>query len=401
MKKQFLVPFLILLFLILGTSLVILYGRGYRFTLERGKPDFSGTGLLVATSTPDGAQVLINDRLTTATNNTINLVPGEYAIKIFKEGFLPWEKRVKIQKEVVTKVEAFLFPNAPKLESITALGVENPVIDPSLTKIAYTVSSQSAKKNGIYVLDITTKPILTLQSASIQIIDDVNNEFSKAIISWSPDGREILATISANPATYLLKTNGYNQAPQDITDTIALTESKWQKEKDEKEKALYDSLKPLLRKMISENFTVISWSLDETKILYRASNSATLPIIINPRLIGIDSTPEERLIKKDSIYVYDIKEDKNFRIDTKAMKLENGNLSPKPINWFFDSEHLVFVSDKKIYVVEYDGTNSNMIYAGPFIDNYVFSSPNEPKILMLTSFNNVAVSPNLYTIGLK
>jgi hypothetical protein len=39
-----------------------------------------------------------------------------------------------------------------------------------------------------------------------------------------------------------------------------------------------------------------------------------LPIIINPRLIGTDSTAEVRNIQKGSIYVYDIKEDRNYKI---------------------------------------------------------------------------------------
>src|ERR1035437_11032395 len=158
MKKQIIIPALIILFLLIGTVFVVLIGKGYFVNFNGNGPVLSGTGLLVATSAPDGAQVLINGHLTTATDNTINLAPGDYDIKIFKEGYFPWEKKITVKKEVVSKADALLYPTAPQLTSITSVGVLNPVIDPSLSKIAYAVASQSAVKKGIYVLDMRVRP---------------------------------------------------------------------------------------------------------------------------------------------------------------------------------------------------------------------------------------------------
>jgi len=93
-------------------------------------------------------------------------------VSIHKDGYFPWEKDVNIQKELVTKADALLYPVAPKLESITATGVETPVVDPSRTKIAYKVASQSAIKNGIYVYDMNTRSVLSLQSATQQVAND-------------------------------------------------------------------------------------------------------------------------------------------------------------------------------------------------------------------------------------
>ncbi|MDO8658835.1 MAG: PEGA domain-containing protein [Candidatus Levybacteria bacterium] len=407
MKKQLLISFLIILFLITGTVLVVLHGKGYRFGFEKGKPDLSGTGLLVATSSPNGAQVFVNGHLTTATDNTISLSPGDYTIKIFKEGYFPWEKKIKIQKEIVSKAEALLFPTYPKLESITAREVKSPVIDPSMTKVAYTSGSQSIKKNGIFVLDMSSKPILTLQSASTQIADDTADKFSDAKLSWSPDGKDLIATISGelrSPTTYLLSASGSNDSPKDVTATLDSVDASWKNDKEEKEKAQLETLKTDLRKVISQNFRIISWSPDETKLLYEASQSATIPLIIKPRLIGTDSTPEVRVLEKDSIYVYDIREDKNFKINIENWNLPDnkGNFQkPKPLSWFPDSKHLVYVHDNEINIMEYDGLNLTKIYAGQFTDNYVFSWPNGSKIVILTNLNNPSISPNLYTIGLK
>lgn len=402
MRKQLIISLSIILFLILGTVIVVMYGRGYRFGFDGTKPDFSSTGLLVVTSNPDGAQVFINNHLSTATDNTINLYPAEYAVKIFKEGYLPWEKKIKIQKEVVAKAEALLFPNAPKLESITALGVQNPAIDPSYTRIAYTVSSQSLKKNGIYVLDMSTRPILTMQSASTQIADDTADTFSKAHLSWSPDGKQVVATIAGDlrvDTTYLLNASGLNDSPKDVTATLQTVQETWKKEQLEKEKSLTETLKPALKKIIKQNFQIVAWSPDETKILYFASQSATIPQIIKPALIGTNSTPETREIKKDDVYVYDIKEDKNYKLNLES---EIGNSQgSQPLVWYPDSKHLIYVHDKKIDILEYDGLNSTTIYAGPFIDSYVFPWPSGLKLVILTDLNNPNNPANLYTIGLK
>jgi hypothetical protein len=141
-NKQLIFSIIIFSGLILATIGVILYGKGYRFGFGEGKIELNGTGLLVAKSIPDGAQVYIDGKLKTATDNTINLAPGEYDVEISKEGYFPWRKRIKIQTEAVTNEEALLIPTAPKLESITDLGASRPTIDPTLTKIAFTVASQ-------------------------------------------------------------------------------------------------------------------------------------------------------------------------------------------------------------------------------------------------------------------
>ena len=253
MKKQLVISILIVGFLVIATALVILFGSGYRLGFGGNGAILSGTGLLVTTSSPNGAQVFINGHLTTATDNTINLAPGVYDIKIFKDGYFPWEKKITIKNEVVSKADALLFPNAPKLESITNIGISNPVVDPSKTKIAYSVASQSAVKNGIYVLDMTSRPILTLQSNSTQIVNDTLNSFSNSILSWSPDSAQLLTKLKgvSFSTTYLLQSTSLNDNPQDVTETISTVNNAWAKLKTEKEKALMDSLPKKLKKTVA------------------------------------------------------------------------------------------------------------------------------------------------------
>jgi len=77
LRRQVLIPLGILLALLLITSLVVLYARGYRLGFGKGTPSLAKTGILHAVSNPKGAQVYINDHLTSATDNSINLTPGQ------------------------------------------------------------------------------------------------------------------------------------------------------------------------------------------------------------------------------------------------------------------------------------------------------------------------------------
>ncbi len=400
MKRQILISLLIILFLAIGTTIAIIYGKGYRIDLT-GKGSFlKGTGLLVTTSSPDGAQVFINGHLTTATDNTINLPPGNYQVKIFKDGYFPWEKTITVQEEVVSKAEATLFPTTPKLESITNTGALRPVIDPSFTKIAYVVASQSARTNGVYVLTLGTPSLLTLQNNATQIADDTAVNFDNATLSWSPDGKQILATIpstvpNGKPTLYLLDATQMNTTPQDVTETIDTLTNTWQKQLSDKQTAELNTLKPTLKAFAIANMENIVWSPDQTKFFYTASQSATMPQIITPPIIGADSTPQERNIVQGNMYVYDTKEDKNFLLAKADL------INSEKIMWFPDSSHLIVVHDKKVDIREYDGANNTTVYAGPFTDNYVFPWINGDDVVVLTDLGNTTVLPNLYTISLK
>ncbi len=408
MRKQLLTAFFIFVFLIAGTTIAVLYANGYRIGASNGQLNLAKTGILNASSAPRGATVEVNGHPTSATNNTINLSPGQYGITFKKEGYADWQKNMIIKAELVTNADALMFPINPALQSISAVGVEEPVIDPSGTKLAFRIASQSATRNGIYILDMTTHtfPVLALQSSSTQIVNDTTDDFSKAQIAWSPDGQQLLASVSSSlqgVTNYLLKTNTLNDTPQDVTATISTIQSQWRQLRTQKEQARLQGLKQVLQQMIAQNFTILSFSPDDNKILYQASQSATLPTIINPRRIGNNPLYEVREIKKGLVYIYDIEEDINTKLpETSAILCEAKSTDCHlPISWFPDSKHVIIVHDKKIDIAENDGSNMTTIYAGPFIEPFVYPWPDGSKLVILTNFNNASNPPTLYTIGLK
>jgi len=406
-KKQITIFLLVLCCLVLATALVILYGKGYRFKFQDG-PRIANTGILQTISKPTGAQVFINDKLAASTDSSVNLPPGKYTIKIAKDGYNDWIKDIQIEAEVVSSANALLLPKSPSLQSISTFGVESVVADPSGTRLAFKLASNSAKKNGIYVFGMTSFgfPVLAGQGSDTQIVDDSFDIFSESEISWSPDGKQILAVIGSktnSPKYYLLKADGLNSTPQNVTLTIDTLFETWENQRQEKENARLKSLKIQIQAFAKENFKIISWSPDETEILYQASVSAQMPVFRKPRIIGNNLLYERRDLEKDAIYVYDSKEDINTRIigSEEPVCQESIAICKISITWFPDSEHLVYVHDKKIEIVEKDGANMTTIYAGPFLDHYVFPWPDGSKIVILTNFGNQTTSPTLYTIGLK
>ncbi|HRN96422.1 MAG TPA: PEGA domain-containing protein, partial [Candidatus Levybacteria bacterium] len=155
----------LIILLIIVTTVAVLFASGYRLARENGKTFVEGTGVMVLTSKPDearGARVYINNHLTTATDNTINLQPGEYVVRIEKDGYFPWNKTINVKQGEVSQANAFLFPNTPKLNPITTTGASNVTVDDTDTLIAYTVTTAQPRKNGIYLMNMSSRAILPI-----------------------------------------------------------------------------------------------------------------------------------------------------------------------------------------------------------------------------------------------
>ena len=110
--------------IICGTYIAIRWANG-DFRLDRSADLVATeTGLLHATSTPKGAEVYIDGKLTSITDNTIYLSPGTYEVEIKMDGYSSWKKNILIEKSLVSQTNANLFPYSPSLSSLTFTGVQ-------------------------------------------------------------------------------------------------------------------------------------------------------------------------------------------------------------------------------------------------------------------------------------
>jgi len=368
------------------TFLISLLIRGYRPNWKQRQLKLLPNGLLVAKSYPDGAGVFINGKLATATNDTLNLPPKKYQIKIEKDGFLPWQKELTIKKEVVGQTNAVLFLSAPDLRPLTNTGAVNPIFSPNGTKIIYAVTKASSpRKNGIWLLDLSSALPLTRANTK-QLTGPMEKiDWEKSHFVWSPDNKSVILIEKKKlqvSKAYLINTDRFTPPEQlnDVSYQLSLILRQWQNEEKEELKNKLKKLPEQLVKIATESASLISFSPDEKRFFYLATESAKIAENLIPHPPARSTQPEERGIKPNNIYVYDLKEDTNFRLGTTEEKA--------PIYWL-DNRHLLFINQEKseIKVIEADATNEQTIYSGPFEDNFIFPSPSGKSLIILTSLH--------------
>jgi hypothetical protein len=102
LRNRFLLVGLGVLVFVITTPVIVLYALGYSFDLDTKQ--ITKTGSLVAKSQPNRAEIYIDDKLQkNKTDSTIRfLLPGDYTIKISKDGYQSWTKRLNLRAGLVT-----------------------------------------------------------------------------------------------------------------------------------------------------------------------------------------------------------------------------------------------------------------------------------------------------------
>lgn len=389
MSKRFLFTLLTILIIFGATGIAIFLAKGYTFSSTEKR--IVGTGIISAASEPSSASVYVDGHLTTATNATIsNLAPKKYVVKIIKEGFIPWEKEIEVREGLVSEVKVTLFPAIPTIYPLTVTGVKNPILSPDGSQLAYIVpladNSTASKKAGVWVWTMSkNQPIAFAKSAephqavqSTSILD-----FSTATLKWSPDSKKILATIKNpnNPTSpgnnYQLNSDTFSSEPRDITPVLAVTLQTWEEDIAEQEFTRVETIGDLGIKNIASNSAIVKWAPDETKFIFR------------------EKPLTEKELSGEEMYtgfkVQDIERNKVYLLPPAKLH-----------TWLPDSEHIILVEDGKISIVDSDGTNQAVIYAGGFIDSFIFAWPDSSRLVIINSLPTPTASePNLFGINLK
>lgn len=390
---------IILLVLILITSVtfgISFFARGYQIS-TKGKVSFLATGIISATSRPKGASVYINDRLITATDDTINLTPDQYTIRIVKDGYLPWQKTVQVKKEIVFQTDTQLFRSAPDLKPITLTGALNPTSSPDGSLVIFSVASASAvKDNGLYLLQLSDSTNFLTKNSTKQLSSNLPNiDWSKYTFTFSPNSKQILAHHTTTNVNYLINidTNTDFKNLYDITPKLAIIKADWQVQEQEIIKAKTALLPTQLQAFVSTSSAQdIVFNADDTKVLFLAQKDGSLQKdLITPPPAQSTQT-QSRDIKAGSYYVYDLKEDTNFLIGSKD-KLYH-------LNWLANSNNLIYIDNQRIQTVEYDNTNQQTLFAGNFNKDVVYSWADGSRIITLIApYSNA--QENLYSISIR
>ena len=374
------------LLVILAGTVAIFWARGFKPNLQTG--EIKRTGLIVASSTPTGASVYLNDRLTSATNTNIAFLdPGIYKVRIQKDGYSTWEKEVLVREDLATEINSLLFPLAPEIKPLTSTGAYYPTISPSNSKIIYGVPESAG---GVFVLPLVDSPFAFRQNQRQLAKNQGSFDFSKAKFIWNPNSEEFIARFEDEDAkitaNLLLNSQDTDQQLRDITASLNATLAAWTNIIDQQAINLAILAPDEVKGSTAES------SLD---LLSNQFSSADL---INYYPNGLAFSPDEKKIlykHNDARYrVYDLNRKINFSLP-EFTDLVN-------ISWYPDSEHLVIAQKDLISIIEPDGKNKTTIFSGKFVNGFVFAHPNGFRLIILTALTQPEGNPpNLYSINLK
>jgi hypothetical protein len=451
MTRQRVIIFLAVLILIPAVTYgLIRFASGYRPDLQQG--GLKATGLLSATSHPEGAQVFVDGELRTATDDTLNLEPGTYEVEIKKDGFIAWKKVLEIEKELVTETQTRLFPALPELRPLTTNGAMRPRLSANGSRIAYLVpeATESAEvkgrngevekaKSGVWLLELGNLPLGFNQEPRQLVVGwPSGRENQESQLLWSYDSRQMVWVFPESKEevvkteeeleekleeeglkvrVYLINPHETVEAAEleDVTGRLNELLEVWDEERVEQLERQMKKLPEGAQVIFEERARDWSFSLEEDKLMYVATQAGELEKELIPPVVASSTQTEERELTVVGIYVYDFKEDRNFRVGgaptevrlwaPEYVKVEDwwqvddGQVT---LAWFPTSRHLVRVEEGKVSLVEYDRTNVAVVYSGSLEENFAVPHPSGNSLILLTVLNPGASEvPNLYSLNLR
>jgi filamentous hemagglutinin family protein len=431
--NRVIVNILAILFLSGGSVAAIQYAKGYRPNLKEGS--LQGSGLLSITSYPKSARVMIDGKLTTVTDDKLYLTPGNYAIKIEKDGFHPWTKTVPLKSELVSNADARLFPIINATSPLTFYQVGNPSINPDGTKIAYVLTKSPVDTdNGLYVHSLSGN---LFSSQYIQITTNAVKDFTKALLVWSPDSTQILAVFTEKTKTteritsaMLLSTKGMNNVKtvEDVSLRLSIIINQWQDQYAKINSPTLALYPKFLSDILINKAVNVFFSPDKEMVFYTPIISLNLPENeIGKALPNTNATIETRNLQKDSTYVFDLKEGTNYQITSasnsaevkktiitapdatpsasiaalKQLKAQTESYFVGNLSWYTNSRQLIVTNQNGVSIEDYDGLNlTSITYVQP-LSGFVISNPDGSRLILLTNINQKADSYNLISFDLK
>ncbi len=409
--------FIILFFLLSGIT--IFYTAGYRYHLKKEK--FQKNGGLFLEFKPHKTKIYINGKLKKTTGFFENsfrlteLLPGEYTVKIDKEGYFPWEKTINIETEKINFIKnIILFKNTslPQLEvegeidSFSLLPQNNLFLikknlkNKYLSCQIYNLKNQKIVKSELlpfstdkinYSLSPQKNKILLIAEGKHYIYNNKNNKiielekkFKKIKISdirWSKNSDNLLFFINKNN---IYEINLLDYTLQQITSFSENKENLFIKDFEVIDNKIY------LIKKTSQSFSLeeINQESLRSKILlnnigsdfklvrspsvyltlfnsknnfFQIINTATKEIILEDK--GRNILWSEKLEKENykitynndfEIFVFNVNENEKYLL-TRAEKTIN------QICWYPDYNHILFSHDYSINIIDLDKNNKKII----------------------------------------
>lgn len=164
------------LLIVLISLALIIYSQGWRINFKNFK--IYKTGLIYLMINPTPEKIYIGDKEFKGKNEFyLNLIPGDYTLKITKDGFNDWTENIKINEEMVLSYKnVLLFSKNPSVSELT-----------DQSKIDYLNTPDNS-------LAENAKNKLAYNKYEIWTDDNLVTRFSEPIenVAWYPDYEHII-----------------------------------------------------------------------------------------------------------------------------------------------------------------------------------------------------------------
>ena len=424
--QRTLIIFFATLFLI-SVPFAIFRSQGYGIDLKNRK--IVKTGGLSLKTYPKQCKIYLNEELTKKTSLLFgdafikDLLPDEYEIKIEKSGYIPWEKTLKVDAGLVTKIEnIILFPEELNLSTISS-GIEDYFFSPDQKKIIFR-KMQEDEWLLEYLNTETNDQTIILENSSL----NKTSEFlelewsydSKNIIlkTKDKDKKEITFSVVTNsetdktqiiPLEFLSEVTEANFNPYNSKEIFFVENNRLSK---------INFLEQKKPEIILENFKAykivdgnILW-LSQSGFIYKSDFSGKRLEIINSMPFSIESNKKYKIeafdqsifIKEDdSLYQFNEELKSFIKITDYAKELKISPDFQKLCILSNNEIHVLFLSDtleqlkrekgQKIFLTRFSEEVKNLSW----IDNYYLISNTGDKIKVVETDNRDGI--NIVTLG--
>jgi hypothetical protein len=407
----YIVVSVILLSLALLCVGIIFYASGYKVNWKAMKID--KTGMLLINSPEDNIRVLIDKKEVTVSKTrsailassvyTISMIPGEYDLEIQKDGRLPYDEHIKIEKELVTKInDVLLLPAKIPDDSFLSKKIVSYSFSTDNKKIVYQTDD-----NKVSTYNIETKEEKTLdektfgerivsytwdngnnriilkinkKEGNFYYILDFNNLSGSFFLQdkmsflpffeeayFSPISSDDLFGIS-NGTLYKLSVSGsrVDKVVENISHFIQKKDFFYYLDKNDSlvqfdPKGLRTGV--ILEKFeLNSDFDLISINNDNNifiknkNILYQIEDKNNLKLIDEDveNILPANNNSQFMYTKGYEIWSYDGGQGKAYMITRFSKKIEN-------IQELFNDKYLVYQQGKDIEVIKKDGKNNQIV----------------------------------------
>lgn len=367
----------ILIFAI-ATPLIILYTAGYRYNLKKNK--IQKTGILILKSRPKEATIYLNEKIQKEKTpaRIANLLPEDYFVRVEKENFYPWQKKLTVKSKLTTFAENIILFKKSLPAEIKIGQINSISLSPDEKKIIYTTDQELGKEVWF----------LTLEDKKERLIYRTSDQNEINLLEWDPPSRKILITLSTPKGIkkYLIL-NTENPEKIDIYNTLGDFYFQFKNIKENKLLlADYDLIES------SNKFITLIDRKKQSLVILNPANNET---IFEAEAYGGSWFPDgQKLLYFNDfeLWVYDLTLDEKKLITRYSQKILDAK-------WYLNDNYVLLLANNSIKALEIDQRDiRNVTDLAKMDEIYEFEvNKKEEKIYLL---GKIGERPGLYELEL-